>query len=76
MTNDQKLVFLIHAAFELIDAEEKADTAGMLFKQEAKKKRQALKIWLINNKVVSAAAPNLRKQKQLTRVSHNAWLAK
>jgi len=63
MTNDQKLIFLIHKTGELIKAQEKAEeTKTFMHKDALKKLQKEIKIWLINNKMVSAAAPLVRQQ--------------
>lgn len=73
MTNDQKLVKLMNDVSEYIRAEEKADTAPH-FKSNAKKLRNEVKIFCINNRVISPNAP-VRKQKQLYKTNHAAqWL--
>ncbi len=65
MTNDQKLVFLMHQVNEYIHAEEKAATTGSsIHKQDATKKRKDLKTWIGVNKIVSTQAPEVRKPKQ------------
>jgi hypothetical protein len=61
MTNDQKLVWLIHKTDELIKAQEKAEeTKTFMHKDAVKKMQKEIKIWLINNKMVSASAPAVR----------------
>lgn len=79
MTNDQKLLFLINATDELLKALDKAEQSGAtLHKEDARKKRQALKIWLASNKLVTTAAtPVARKKPAFNRnnYSQQNWLA-
>ena len=80
MTNDQKLIYLIHQTDELIKAQEKAEeTKSFLHKDVVKKKQRELKTWLINNKMVSAAAPAVRQTsntKLRTSNSFNNYLSR
>lgn len=80
MTNDQKLVFLIHQVDELIKAQEKYEASpSQIFKDAWKKKQREIKVWLIQNKVVSASAPEIRKQKSAVKknsyINRSNWLA-
>jgi hypothetical protein len=78
MTNEQKLVFLTHSTEELIKAEEKAaHTGSMLHKEDARKKRNALKIWIAGNRLISSQAP-VAKQKPNPIKKHSPryhWIA-
>ncbi len=78
MTNDQKLVFLIHQVEEYFRAQEKAENTGaIIHREEARRQKHALKVWLAGNRVVATNAPAVRQKSSFTSSQARMnWLGK
>ena len=78
MTNDQKLLELITKTDALLKALDKVDATNgsSIFKDEARKQRRELKIWLACNRVVTVAKQQAVNKKPAAFNYRNNWLGR